>query len=689
MLSRKWFVLSAIVIFLILGCLVINVGDIQPAPHLDDLDSGTLLDSLYAILLASLVLFVASGLGRLLISSFKLSSWTFLERAILELPLGLAVIGYAEFGFGLVGWLKPIHQMILLAVFSIIAFKPGTVFIGEGLAELRSFPRTWRGFSRFMKLFFIIGCIALLLALLVCFTPPYDYDGLMYHLQGPRLFLEAGRIIPIPENWFTFYPAAWEMVYMLGMGLGSDIFARLIAFSTLLIFLLATYSFGKRFLPSPGGWLSAAMVMGVPMMLAWGGFAYIDLAWSLFQFLAVGLFLIWVESRSEKLLILAGMMQGLALGTKYSAFTGAAIIGLGILWFCLRTKNPNQTYFRRIVTPILKFGIPALLVSSPWYLKNWIWTGNPVFPFYFVQQMIDPAGLKITMEYLSSFGTGRSFLDYLLLPFTLFTKFDQFSTFTVFGDYPNPVFLCSFAYPMIRKKIKHNRILLDGLTIMTALFGVAWAFSSQQSRFLMPLFPGLGIITSAVILNLQVKGLRLNWSKIISIGLVGGMLICSLVLMVYYFELIKPYKVIFGSQSKSEFLSIFVNDFQANEFINTELPENALVFLPWDGRGYYCDGKCLPDIGQANWTALIQRTENTGEVSAWMQSKGITHLLISLGDIKFFTDRHDPNDNHQQALSFFLEEFLPHCTIEIYKDDETYLFELQLENVACQYEGVY
>ena len=118
-------------------------------------------------------------------------------------------------------------------------------------------------------------------------------------------------------------------------------------------------------------------------MLVWGGIAYIDLAWSLFQFLAVGLLLIWIQDGDDKLLVLSGIMQGLALGSKYVAFSGAAIIVLCIVWFGIKNRKKQKDLFKGVISPLLKFGVPALLVASPWYLKNFIWTGNPIFPTCF------------------------------------------------------------------------------------------------------------------------------------------------------------------------------------------------------------------------------------------------------------------------------------------------------------------
>jgi hypothetical protein len=70
----------------------------------------------------------------------------------------------------------------------------GVVKLGEAL---RTFHRL--NIEKILLAFAIllIFCITLSQAL----TPTWDYDALMYHLQGPRIFLDTGKILPLPDVW--------------------------------------------------------------------------------------------------------------------------------------------------------------------------------------------------------------------------------------------------------------------------------------------------------------------------------------------------------------------------------------------------------------------------------------------------------------------------------------------------------
>jgi len=683
--NKRLFYILLFSIIIFLGGLLVNAKQITPPPHFEDLDSGSSLDAIYAVGLTSVVLFLAAGLGERILKQFRLDGWTFIERTVISLPLGLAVIGYGEFFLGLIGWIQPPHQIAFLLIIALFSFKYSVKFICEAFCNLKNFKFTWQRFSFIKKMIFTTGMMALFIAMLITLTPPFDYDGLMYHLQGPHLFLEAGKIIPIPENWFTFYPAIWEMIYMLGMGLGSDIFARLIHFSTLLLLIFSTYAFGKRFLPEPGGWISAAIMVGIPIIMVWGGFAYIDIGWSLFQFLAVVLFIVWTMNGEHKFLILSGVMQGLALSSKYMALFGVGILVLCIVWQSIFGDKKINSWTLAFKNTIF-FGITSIFVAFPFYLKNYIWTGNPVFPFYIPQSVINQTELELWMDYVNSFGTADKWFEYFLLPFTIYIDFKKFGTFMGSIDMPSPLFLLVLVYPLARKGITKFRYEIDFLVVLSALQFIGWALGSQQNRFLISIFPSLSIISSAMILAILERHTKLRkyrWGRACVIGIIGGLVFASLAIIMEYYVQIKPHRVILGLESKSDFLSSVLMDYDSINFINQQLTEDDKVLAPWYGKGYYCDGRCLSDISQLKWPALIESTKDLSEINKWLKNNGITHVMLSWEDIYFFVNSHDPYKIHRKAFLCLQNDYLNNCAKKIYEDESIIIFQIKSYNKNC------
>ena len=73
---------------------------------------------------------------------------------------------------------------------------------------------TWR-LSSFWPLAVALPFAALMI--LGAMTPPFDFDSLEYHLQGPKEYFQAGRIGFLPHNVYTSMPFQTEMGTYLGM----------------------------------------------------------------------------------------------------------------------------------------------------------------------------------------------------------------------------------------------------------------------------------------------------------------------------------------------------------------------------------------------------------------------------------------------------------------------------------------
>ncbi len=328
--------------------------------------------------------------------------------------------------------------------------------------------------------------------------------------------------------------------------------------------------------------------------------------------------------------------------------------------------------------------LSTLIIALPWYLKNYIWTGNPVFPLYFPQNIIDPNQLSIWMDYVNSFGTGKAWYDYLLLPVNLFLQHEKFGTFMASMEMASPLFLFVLVYPWARQRIQETyRKTLDILSLLTVAQFVAWAIGSQQTRFLLPTFSGLSILASAVMMSLSNRLVYKSVGRSITIGLTGGMVVVTCFFMGIYIGLVKPERPILGVESKNQFLTRMLRDYPAIEYINNELPESAKVMFLWDGRGYYCDGKCLADVDQSRWTGLTQENMNNYNISSYLNTMGVTHFVVSIEDISYFLQSHDDEGKIKIGSNYLLMDFLPNCAIPVYKNIWVEVFRFNSENKGC------
>lgn len=325
-------------------------------------------------------------------------------RFVTAAALGIGVFSLIVLGLGLIGWLNRGTAFGLVAV--------GIIAGGARLARLN-----WKGHPQGRWLSDRAGW-AWLLLLIVPFisimtagamvppgflwTPnePHGYDVVEYHLQVPREWYEAGRIVPLHHNVFSFFPFNVEMHYLLAMYLRGGPWAGMYAAPLLhgtmiLLAVLAASGFARRLASATPGAseatnrrvapvLAAVAMLTTPWLAQLGAIAYDEGGFLLFGALAIGWAALAIRDADHRVLrfILAGVMAGFACGSKLTAVPEVlAAIGVASLVVLLASRSQKaQLIGRRMLGPIV-FGIAGLLVFAPWLIRTAAWSdGNPVFP---------------------------------------------------------------------------------------------------------------------------------------------------------------------------------------------------------------------------------------------------------------------------------------------------------------------
>lgn len=612
-----------------------------------------LLDSGFALGLLGIMLLLASGLGCKLQNWLKLEDLTPLERAIFGIALGLGVIAYGLLFLGLAGLLQPLAiflWLLLIAIWSWPEWRECANRIPEWVLDRY---RAWRNAQFWQKLLLVTMNLILIFAMLQSLSPPVDPDGLIVHLQAPKIFLQAERIYATPEFVFGNYPLTIQLLFASGMAFGTDAFAKLVHLTYAVLLVLGTFAFGLRFLTPKGAWVTAAILVGMPIFPVWAGLAYIDMGWTLYEFLGVFAILLWAERNQQRWLLLSGTMVGFALGSKYIAFAGAAAVGLWILW------HTRLNGWRTLLGSSALFGGVALLVASPWLIKNWWWLNNPVYPYFFGNETT--AGIPTH----SSF----SWWEYLTLPWYLYFERQRFVG--VYGTIEFPSLL--FPFVLLLPWVGRFRII-HRLIVLTLLRYIFWAvFFHGRFRYMLPVLPNLSLLASAAIIGLATQPYWQRLGLVLAKGLIAGMLAITLIYSAIFFYDVQPLVVVLGIESKESFLQRELTDYSAKQFIQTNLSPQARVFMLWNTRSYYCDDRCIPDY-QHEWVRLTQPPVNVASIAMHLREKNVSHLMFSIEDVDYRLIQRN-GQLHLDALQFFRNEFLPACTKEVYKDEWITLYE--------------
>jgi hypothetical protein len=328
------------------------------------------------------------------------------------IALGLGAFALLVLGLGLLGWMNQVTAIGL----PLIGAAAGGARIAQGrlaLPEMAASAGPWRWL-------WLLAMPALGIAVVAATVPPgllwpddpLGYDVVEYHLQLPREWYEGGAITRPDHNVYGFFPFNLEMHFLAAMHIRGGpwagmYLAQFISLAHGVLAVVAVYAAGRRLVGEVGDrnehpccwrWavpiLAAVAVAVAPWTGMLSSVAYNESALLLYGTLAVGWALRGLSAGRAFLpvpsqasspptgqtgmsVLLAGVMAGLACGTKYTAIPVVGV-GLACVWTIFASVG------RMKPAPILR-GIGAFIAAmvlslAPWLARNIAWSGNPVFP---------------------------------------------------------------------------------------------------------------------------------------------------------------------------------------------------------------------------------------------------------------------------------------------------------------------
>ncbi len=283
-----------------------------------------------------------------------------------SVPIGLAIV------LGMSGMLSRGWLLIAHLVFALVSF------IGrERLAKRASPPREARVEARtpeaLASAFIGTGVAAYAVVQTVRGRPTGEADSRSYHLANLVEWFRSHRIWELPfQNlgYFTAtHPGNGELLGVAALAAtGGEQLAYLtpVPFGVLVVLACASVA---RDLGADGGRgaLAALAVLAAPVSFATQANSLAtDLAAAAGLIAAVACLLRERKDSDNRWLILSGVALGLGLGSKYTVFVPVAVVAVAAIFMHRRRA--------------LWLAPGLLLFSGPWFVRNAVETGNPIFP---------------------------------------------------------------------------------------------------------------------------------------------------------------------------------------------------------------------------------------------------------------------------------------------------------------------
>jgi len=504
-------------------------------------------------------------------------------------------------------------------------------------------------------LFFFILVIAganLLFAL----APPFGLDEQQYHLTAPVNYIKNGGFYVMKNlGGQSRYPQNTEMLITLALILKDDILAKLVNYYFGILALFVIRGLTRRFF-SFGSLLPSAIFYCSWLVYYISAQIHVELPLTFFEGVALFSLLLWLERkpgetvnthpRKSFFFYFSATCAGFGMGIKYTFILSViSLVALLIFYnlFILREE------IKKSLRQAALFIVTALVIFSPWLIKNTICYNNPLEPFQtkrLLAYFTSFAGKKTLPADSSKSSLVRraeilnravypksSHEEFLLIPYNA----------TIYGDWGRQVFdmLVSPFYLMFLPFIffiKKKGHITNAVLLYVIIFYIQWAFLQPITRYLVSVMPFMAILI-AFILH------RLGEKQDVFVKLATGILkgIIYIMLFIIMFSILitliwrNPVFYLFGLESKSEFLERNnASGIQAGgiqpviDYANERLPASAKILLLWEKRGYYLRRNYKEDSFGSTFARLMYEQGEPQKAAEELKKMGFTHILCDI-----------------------------------------------------------
>lgn len=390
--------------------------------------------------------------------------------------------------------------------------------------------------------------------------PSSFYDVLVYHLGIPNLYLQHQGFIAAPQFFFANTSIYYEISLIPAVFAG-DMVPQLLHFLLGVVLIFFLIDLATRLFQLKNRFILLLLLISMPITVFLLSTVKNDLLSAFFILAGIKYYL---DNKIKR----SALCWGFSIGIKYFNILPLAIF-LSLAF--LKEKKIN---FKVIIV----FGIIITAVLLPLFIKNYVFTGNPIFPFlggYFPQ--VNPyfdasrfAAMKTDVGRMI-----HSLADLVKLPYTL--SFYEMGS----GGLIGAQFLIFLPFIIITIKRRENEKLR--LLPFALLFLLVGCYFTAQARFMYAAFVLLAIFTVMVYESLDAPGLKImKYLFFLIIGL-------NLVTTFGYQERIYRAHYLYSGKSASinEYLAVVFPSYPAIAYVNKNTPADSNILLVGEARNYY------------------------------------------------------------------------------------------------------
>ena len=513
------------------------------------------------------------------------------------------------------------------------------------------------------KLMIMCLMVAAVLNLAGALAPPFEYDELEYHLGALADYQRAGRIVFLLHNFYSNMPQLTEMLYLLARTTTSDIAAKLLHWVFGVLSALAVYGLAQRLWSRAVGLTAAALFYCTPFVQDLGQTARIDQATAFFATLAFGAVVLWTEEDKREFAWLSALCAGAAVATKWPAIP-VVLLPVGLV-----------LAFRRRFSLLSVYCLLAVAMVVPWLVKNWLLTGNPVYPLLSAwfphPHWSEAQAMILSNKHSPTFGL-QGVWQFVALAWNY-----------SFAE-PGAVPLLMMTVPLVLLLPRPEPAAKRFARLFAGAYAGWFCFTFRPWRFLFPAF-GVGAVAAAFAMEKLGRDAMVRIVVRLSVGVVLVTSLATLALNdladAENAERMPPQmslvRYALGQFTRTEFVSRMGKGvLEPIIWMNQNLPADAKVLYVGEARAYYARQPVLwsTAFDQHPLTALSREAKTPEQLLAALRAQGVTHVYVNPSELQRLQNGYNYMMDANWGL---IQETLRQYAAEIHVSGRRIVYELR------------
>lgn len=569
---------------------------------------------------------------------------------------GIAITGFVLLLFGFLGLLSAGAFLLWLIIEGLLfkVLRDENIFAAEfWLAKYDLFKRSWSLPAVIIYCLFVIISVPAIL-------PPTLWDSTMYHLAYAVDWTNAGQIYVDEFLRFPYFANNFLVLDSLLFALRLGYVCHFLTWFCGLLTGLGVYSMiAQARVTSPESNIGSGRQISLPAVIIPIGLAlspvvlhflnsgYVDVPIGLFLFTAILCAYLGLRDGGQKYQLEFVLIAAFCVGMKITLILSLPFFMISL---ALLIKKSGQPISRLLVLTTL-----LLVLSAPWYVRNFISTGDPIAPtLNMLFKRSDPIwSYTDYAAQLADIRTDKDPLSLLRLPIDLFWNTPS-PKFRESGTSPMVVLLyVPFIMPMlllfrrVRRRFGWSFVYLN---VALIYFLTCWIGISSWARYFLHAFPLYAAYIGVWFCTLLPASLT-NWSSsrarygsnvVVTVSLIFLMLFPTAPVRSFYEDLVQNDYLQLASRFPSYrgFLRRNLTGYASTQYIVNSLQSNGnqdekVLLVGFENLNYYFRRNHIVSFG--DWFGPGRHREllwsvDFNELTSYLARFDVRAVLVNLGD---------------------------------------------------------